>query len=377
MSEVSERSAECVFLCLDPAMSNAGTVSRDPQQLSGSTAVAVAACLFFALSQATNVYAMRRSTSRSSWIVALVLTLPPWLLMATTSPWMVRLTKRFPFGPRDWGRSVLVHGLASLAFSLTHLSAISLTYMLQDTRPFVWASFTRAFGVSFRYLMYQDILAYWAILGIYLALHYSNLQRRLIEARLVALRAQLNPHFLFNTLNAVSALALRRDHAGVTEMLGRLSDLLHATLDGQVQEVPLSKEIGLVDDYIAIQHVRFADRLTVEKRVSPEALNGLVPPMILQPIIENAIEHGVNARQEPGVVNITAMRQNGSLVIEVSDSGPGFPASGRQEGIGLRNTRARLDELYGPRHQFECGSSSQGGASVRIMIPYHHAPPDV
>jgi sensor histidine kinase YesM len=118
--------------------------------------------------------------------------------------------------------------------------------------------------------------------------------------------------------------------------------------------------------------VRFADRLTVEKRVSSEALDGLVPPMILQPIIENAIEHGVNARQEPGVVNITATRQNGSLVIEVSDSGPGFPSSVRQEGIGLTNTRARLDELYGPRHQFECGRSSQGGASIRITIPYHH-----
>jgi two-component system, LytTR family, sensor kinase len=205
----------------------------------------------------------------------------------------------------------------------------------------------------------------------YLALHYSNLRTSLAEARLAALRAQLNPHFLFNTLNAISTLALKGDRAAVTETLGRLSGLLRAALDEDTQEIPLAREIDFLDDYIAIQRIRFADRLSVEQRIAPDTLASLVPTMILQPIVENAIEYGVNARRGGGRVNVLASRNNGALVIEVRDTGPGFVRSSMHNGIGLANTRARLEQLYGSAYRFEYGTAVEGGASVRITIPFH------
>ena len=228
-----------------------------------------------------------------------------------------------------------------------------------------------AFLVAFRLLFILDVLTYWAIVGMYLALHYSNLRTSLAEARLAALRAQLNPHFLFNALNAISTLALKGDQAAVTETLGRLSGLLRAALDEHTEEIPLAREMDFFDDYVAIQRIRFADRLSVEKSISPDALTGLVPTMILQPIVENAIEHGVNAQRGGGRVDVSAARLNGSLVLEVRDSGPGFVAATFHNGIGLTNTRARLEQLYGSAYGFEYGSVQEGGASVRITIPFH------
>jgi two-component system LytT family sensor kinase len=171
------------------------------------------------------------------------------------------------------------------------------------------------------------VLTYWAIVGMYLALHYSNMRTSLAEARLAALRAQLNPHFLFNTLNAISTLALKGDQPAVTETIGRLSGLLRAALDEHTEEISLTREMEFLDDYVAIQQIRFADRLCVEKRIAPDTGDGLVPTMILQPIVENAIKHGVNAQRGSGHVDISAVRNNGSLIIEVRDSGPGFRAA--------------------------------------------------
>jgi two-component system LytT family sensor kinase len=192
-----------------------------------------------------------------------------------------------------------------------------------------------------------------------------------LEARLASLESRLHPHFLFNTLNAISTLALKGDHSAVTETLGRLSGLLRAALDEHTEEIPLAREIDFLDDYVAIQRIRFADRLSVERHIAPDTLAGLVPTMILQPLVENAIEHGVNAQRQEGRVNVSAVRQNGSLIIEVRDSGPGFLPSDARNGIGLTNTRARLEQLYGADYRFEYGSASEGGAAVRMTIPFH------
>jgi sensor histidine kinase YesM len=225
-------------------------------------------------------------------------------------------------------------------------------------------------------------LTYWAIVGVYLAFHYHReyrdrelsalkLQTSLTEARLQALRAQLNPHFLFNTLNAISALALKGDQAGVTEMLGRLSDLLRMALEEEhAQEIPLSREIDFLDRYLVLQRVRFADRLAVNKNIAPETLNALVPPMILQPIVENAIVHGVGARRGRAQLDVVAARDNGLLRLEVHDNGPGFADARQQFGIGLGNTRARLEQLYGTEQRLEYGSAPDGGAWVSITLPF-------
>lgn len=242
------------------------------------------------------------------------------------------------------------------------------------------------------------------------------------DARLRALRAQLNPHFLFNTLNAISVLALKGEQESVVHTLSRLSDLLRLSLDeGLGQEVPLSKDLEIMDMYLDIQRVRFADRLTVRREIDDEVLDALVPSMIMQPLVENAVVHGISMRPGPGLVELRASRHDGRVRLEVRDSGPGFqgasaasaareidahagrdagatgrdagatgPAGDRTDadprrrrssgnGIGLANTRARLEQLYGGNFTFECQDASAGGATVILSIPYRRnaEPPEV
>jgi hypothetical protein len=334
-----------------------------------NTALILAGCSAFrALQEITFAY----GTRPISWQYAVLWTLPSWLFLIPVGGVAIALASRYPFDRRTWGQSALVHIPASLLFGVIHIAVITPFRVLLAGEPLVWDRILRAYVVAFRLLYGLDLLSYWAIVGMHLALHYSNLRRSLAEARLAALRAQLNPHFLFNTLNAISTLALKGDGAAVTETLGRLSGLLRAALDEHVQEIPLAREIDILDDYVAIQRVRFADRLCVEKRIADDALDGLVPIMILQPIVENAIEHGVNRQRGVGRIDVSAIRENGSLSIEVRDSGPGFRAAAAgQVGIGLANTRARLEQLYGTDYDFQYGSLPEGGASVRIVIPFH------
>ena len=142
----------------------------------------------------------------------------------------------------------------------------------------------------------------------------------------------------------------------------------------EAQEVPLSAELVFVDDYLAIQRVRFSDRLHVQKTIAPETLDAAVPSLVLQPILENAVEHGMARDAGPISVNITVERRGEDLLLEVTDTGPGFAAGMSREGIGLANTRARLQEMYGNRYRFEYGNLPDGGASVRMSIPFRSAP---
>jgi signal transduction histidine kinase len=332
-----------------------------------NTFLVVAGCVAIrGLMEGAFVYATRGVSGQSAFIW----TLPSWLWLAPLATGTVALAYRFSFERRNRARSVVVHALGCVVFATIHLMGIVPLRVLLAGDPLTWANLVPAFWVAFRLLFYLDILTYWVIVGMSLTLHQSNLRTSLAEARLAALRAQLNPHFLFNTLNAISTLALKGEQAAVTEMLGRLSGLLRAALEEHTEEIPLARELEFFDDYVAIQQVRFADRLSVQKAVAPDTLGGLVPTMILQPIIENAIKHGVNAQRGVGLVNLSAARENGSLVIEVRDSGPGFRQAALHDGIGLANTRARLEQLYGSNYRLEYGSAPQGGASVRITVPF-------
>jgi two-component system LytT family sensor kinase len=195
------------------------------------------------------------------------------------------------------------------------------------------------------------------------------------RARLQALRYQLNPHFLFNTLNAVSTLVVERRNDEAGRMISRLSDFLRLTLEGQdAPEVPLADELEWVRRYLEIEAVRFEERLSVAWEVEPEALAAAVPGMLLQPLVENAVRHAVAAREEGGTLTLRARRQDGRLVLAVADDGPGPDGAGAPgRGIGLANTRERLREGYGDAHSFQVLRGEGGGTEVRIEIPFRPA----
>ncbi|MQA29458.1 MAG: hypothetical protein GEU82_06415 [Luteitalea sp.] len=230
---------------------------------------------------------------------------------------------------------------------------------------------------------------YWAIVGSYYSFHFYHLAKErelaatqlrvtLTESRLRALRAQLNPHFLFNALNAISVLAMHGEQKAVVSTIAQLGELLRVSLDEELPErVPLAAELRFLDGYLDIQRVRFADRLTIDQEIDPGTLRALVPSLILQPLVENAIVHGIAARSGAGRVVIRTTRDNGTLRVSVGDTGPGFawqPERRLRKGIGLTNTRERLSQLYGSEHRLECGRGSGGGGFVIVSIPFEEQP---
>jgi signal transduction histidine kinase len=201
----------------------------------------------------------------------------------------------------------------------------------------------------------------------------EQLEARLERAQLQTLKLQLQPHFLFNTLNTITAL-IGVDPRVAERMVSGLSELLRLSLrNAGEQEVPLSRELELLEHYVDIQQIRFRDRLTVSLEVAPDTLQALVPNFILQPLVENAIRHGIGPRAAPGHVDVRAYRENGSLHLRVADDGVGErvrPFESTREGIGLGNTKARLEHLYGSAHAFSARGGSTGGFVVDIVIPF-------
>ena len=201
-----------------------------------------------------------------------------------------------------------------------------------------------------------------------------QLQARLSDAQLRALRAQLNPHFLFNTLNAATTL-LHRDADGADAMLTRLGELLRLTLRSDPDhETVLTEELALLDRYLAIMRIRFSDKVTVASTVDPRVTHALVPSFVLQPIVENAFEHGVARLQRPGHIAIEALPVNDSLVLSVHDNGDGPGPTEHGTGVGLANTRRRLAELYGDAASLELVAPPGGGTLVEVRLPLRFEP---
>jgi LytS/YehU family sensor histidine kinase len=202
----------------------------------------------------------------------------------------------------------------------------------------------------------------------------SQLESKLAQAQVQILEMQLQPHFLFNTLNGIMVL-IKQDPDMASRMIARLSEFLRLTLDSAgEQEVTLRRELEYLSRYIQIEQLRFGDRLTVEQSVNPDDLEALVPNLILQPIVENAIRHCVSRRRGPARISIEAIRENGSLTIHVRDNGTGLQGvmgAGIKEGIGISNTRTRLRYLYGTAQEFGLSDQEGGGVDVKLSIPYH------
>jgi len=194
-----------------------------------------------------------------------------------------------------------------------------------------------------------------------------------MQSNLQTLKTQLQPHFLFNTLNAIASLVHRKPDAA-EDMIGSLSDFLRVTLDtAQEHEVPLRREIEFLDLYLEIQQARFGERLRIEKEIEPAALDVFVPALILQPLVENSVRHGIEPRETGGTIFIRAHRDESSLQFEIRDDGEGLKAgqfAALREGVGLSNTKARLQELYGEAHSFQITPNGEGGLTVKVTVPW-------
>jgi LytS/YehU family sensor histidine kinase len=244
----------------------------------------------------------------------------------------------------------------------------------------------RTFGPQFWGTSSGNFLFYALLLGIaHLVLYYrryrereqaaEQLARGLTEARLQALKMQRQPHFLFNTLNAISAL-IPPDAKPARRMLARLGDLLRTTLEHEeTQEVTLREELTFLEPYLEIEQARLEDRLTVVMKIAPETLDARVPHLILQPVVENAIRHGIAARIEPGTVEISSSRgpDGRFLQLEIRDDGRGVNRDAEvrtRRGVGLMNIRSRLEQLYGAEHRFKLENQAGGGVLVQITLPF-------
>jgi LytS/YehU family sensor histidine kinase len=221
-------------------------------------------------------------------------------------------------------------------------------------------------------------MVYWGTLiasqAIFYFSRYRDREKSLAQAQLQALKTQLNPHFLFNTLNAISELVYENAHEA-EQTIGKLSELLRMTLNTeQAQEIPLHKELEFLRKYLEIQQILLQDRLQVEWRIAPETYGACVPNMILQPLVENSIKHGIAPRRGGGTIKIESAKLDGSLVLSVEDDGLGIKNGNRTGGIGLQNTTTRLKHLYGESHEFKLENFSQGsGVSVKIRLPFQES----
>jgi two-component system LytT family sensor kinase len=280
-----------------------------------------------------------------------------WLSWAILSP-LVRLAVR--------PRPILAHLCLALglAFVQTGIALVlqSIIRAIRTHTSVVTVVREHVGGVPYVWGMSTSVVFYAVVVMVYTALRFRD---ELTQAKLDTLRSQLRPHFLFNTLNAISVFVIE-DADKAQQMLLRLSTLLRRSLDEEAHEVPLTQELEFVNDYLDIQRGRFGDQLIVEQRIDPDVRNVHVPVFLLQPLLENAIEHG-KFEDRPTTVSIYASRENGMLRIAVTDDGPGV-RNGAPEGIGLTNTRARLRHLYGPRATVSLEATGPG-ARVTIQIP--------
>ncbi|MGC4050025.1 MAG: histidine kinase [Paludibaculum sp.] len=307
------------------------------------------------------------------------------------TPLVLWLGQRYPLERRVWLRRTLLHTTFAFFVSLAQLATEAAILSRIGVFPLYMGTFVGAFFFLLIIAFHQGMLTYWTVLGLQqgfawyrryeerkqealrLELRSSELERQLVQAHLGALKMQLQPHFLFNTLNAIMVLVRQQKGREAEEMLGRLSDLLRCVLeDVDTQEIPLRRELEYLQLYLSIEQVRFQDRLRVEIAAPPDVMDAAVPHMILQPIVENAIRHGIGRSSSAGRLRISASLDGGELQLRVLDDGPGLilTAPTQSRGIGLANTRARLEQLYGAGARLTVENAEDGGVAATIVLPY-------
>lgn len=333
------------------------------------------------------------SGNGKSWSEVLHWSFSSWYIWAAMTPLIFALARRFRFKRGRWRAALLVHLPACVLFSLAHIVLQILTQAFIGHELYAHSPFRTSFVFLFTKHIHLDLLTYISIVGVShggfyfrryhereaeahkLAAQAHKLEAQLVRAQLQTLQMQLQPHFLFNTLNTISEL-IHLDPKSADRMVARLGDLLRLALESQgTQEVPLKQELEFLEKYLDIERMRFQDRLTIKMDVDPQSLDARLPNMILQPLVENAIKHGISRKPGAGKIDIKIARDADKLRVSIRDDGTGLPAgwqtSGAREGIGLSNTRQRLEQLYNGGHRFELHDVPGGGVEAEMTIPYH------
>ena len=300
-----------------------------------------------------------------------------WYGCFASAPFFVWLSRRVPIERRSWKAGLATHLAAVVVFALG-------TAWLQYHFTYHGASLAPPLDAYLKIGLIADALPY---LTVAVAAHAIDARTRvyerdldaarvrseLAESRLEALTAQLQPHFLFNTLQGISTL-ITRDPAAADAMLSDLSDLLREVLRrGEHREVTVDEELRVLESYLSISRRRFGDRLTITVARGDDVGNALVPFFVLQPLVENALHHGVGSHAGPAKVTVRAQRHGNTLVLTVEDDGPGVNVSDSGRGIGLANTRERLSSLYGEAQRLDLGRADDGGFAVRVELPFHRS----
>jgi two-component system LytT family sensor kinase len=308
-----------------------------------------------------------------------------WALFTPVVLW---LRRRFPLDRRRWPNSLLVHLAMCLLMALIGSVVFVLAGQLTGLYPGGLSVLVDHSLLLFATWLHLDPFLYWLIIGLSYAAQYyresrerqlraSQLEAQLSRARLQALEMQLHPHFLFNALHTIAGLIRTHKSAQAVRVVTGLGELLRRALDSAgAQLVPLKQEIEFVERYLEIEQIRFGDRLTVEMQIEPDTWDARVPHLILQPLVENAIQHGIAPRAAGGRVKVSARHDAERLHLAVWNDGPGLPGGSLQpvrDGLGLATTKQRLEQLYGRDHSFAVANSADGGVCAALQIPFQLA----
>ncbi len=334
--------------------------------------------------------AIGENNKEFGFISALRLNLVQFYVWAVLSPLVFRFSRRFPIEFRPLNvRNLLLYFPALISFAgihqVIHLAVLwSITPRWRQKYPALIDCYRAYFAFGF----YIDlIIALLIVIAVHTLLYYqsfraselaqSSLKAQLAQAQLRALKMQLHPHFLFNTLHSISSLVLE-DPPKANSMIARLGDFLRLTVDNSDQQlVTLKEETEFLRCYLDIEQVRFGDRLTVTFELEPQTLSAQVPHLILQPMVENAIQHAIAPRSARGHINIEAKRLNSLLRVAITDNGPGISSNANlpwKQGVGLTNVRTRLRQIYGPDFRFELMNTKGGGVTAFMEIPFEREP---
>ncbi len=326
-------------------------------------------------------HVMENATAR-----LLALNLVYWYIPAVLAPIIMAFALRHPFDRVRWPKPLALHLVAALSYSVVHtaiMMAMRVLLLIGQELPSSFPGWWNYTLLSYLTQLDWLLMTYLFLIGVAHALAYrresearalntSQLETRLVEAQLQALQRQLHPHFLFNTLNTVSGL-IRTDPNAADTMIDRLGDLLRMTLHKSgIQEVSLKEELDVLQKYVDIERTRFGNRLTIDMQVQAETLDAQVPSLMLQPLVENAIRHGIAPHARPGRITVSAERDRRELVLQVTDNGNGLAPDrllALNGGVGLDNTRARLQHLYRDRFAFTFANLERGFC-VTIRIPF-------